>query len=436
MTLRLPVLVFAAAVAVCFAAPAGAGAYGRYVSFGDSSSTGSGLGAQKSGSVALCYQTDKGYPTLVANALGISDFVPRNCSAAWINDLTTPQKDQFGNDFVPPQFDWLTAGTAIGSLSMGDNDENGFANVQTCFQDSPGNIAATPCKDAFVHGGVNQLVDNTKTMAYDLGLAIDRFYELAPNATLFIVGYPRLTPPDGANCWGKTNISPGDAPVVDAWQQAVAYQQQTVAAQHGAVYVDMYEYSAGHDGCQPNAADRWSNPDILTGPTGWNNHPTEAGEAAMAARMVSMIDTPRPPRPRSPEAAKQSLTVKLATSRVRAVKSDLAPFTRVRPAARGAKLKVTLSKAGQVNFALDRVKSGRIKNGKCRSMSRRAGRGRKACSIYVRATGTVGLSLGAGTSIVYVTGRSASKRLAAGRYRVRATTGGLIAKSGRFTLKR
>lgn len=438
MSLRLPVLLLAAAAAVCLAAPAGAGAaYGRYVSFGDSSSTGSGLGSQKAGSLQYCYQTDSGYPTLVANALGVADFVPRNCSAAWINDLTTTQS-LYPSGEAPPQFSSLNGSEQIASLSMGDNDENGFANVQTCFQDSPGNTSATPCKNAFVSGGVNQLVENTKVMGQDLAAAIDRFYELAPDAKLFIVGYPRLIPPDGANCWGKTNISAADAPVVDAWQQAVANQQKTVAAEHGAIYVDMYDYSAGHDGCQNNAADRWSNPDILTGPTGWNNHPTLAGEQAMAARMISMIDTPRPSKPGGGGSGTsgQTLKVTLASSRVRAVSSELAPFTLKKPASHGAKVKVTLAKAGEVDFVLDRVKSGRIKNGKCRSMSRSAGKGRKACSIYVRATGPVRLALGAGTSVAYVTGRSASKRLAAGRYRVRATAGSLIAKSGRFTLTR
>lgn len=438
MSLRLPVLLVMAVAAACLAAPASASAYGRYVSFGDSSSTGSGLGAQKAGSLEFCYQTDLGYPTLVANALGISDFVPRNCSASWINDLTTSQDyPAEGIPYAPPQFNWLTANTAIGSITMGVNDQNGFSNVKnTCFQAST--PSATPCADAFVHGGVNQLVENTKTMGHDLGVAIDRFYELAPNATLFVVGYPRLIPPDGAGCWGKTNVSIADAPVVDAWQQAVANQQRSAAAEHGAVYVDMYEYSAGHDGCQSNAAIRWSNPDSQAQSTGWNDHPTLAGEQAMAARMVSMIDTPRPPRPNNgnPDGSKQSLKVTLASTRVQPVKSDLAPFTLSRPKSRGAKLKVTLAKAGAVDFTIDRVKSGRIKNGKCRTMSKRAGKGRKTCSIYVKATGAVRLSLGTGSSVVYVTGRSASGRLASGTYRVRAATGSLVSKTGRFTLTR
>jgi hypothetical protein len=441
MSLRLPVLLLAAAVAVCLAAPTGAGAaYGRYVSFGDSSSTGSGLGTQKPDSLQYCYQTDYGYPTIVANALGVADFVPRNCSGAWMNDLTTTQDyPTEGIPYAPPQFDSLNGNEQIASLSMGDNDEDGFANVQTCFQDPPGNPAATPCRNAFVHGGVNQLVENTKTMGYDLGLAIDRFYELAPDATLFIVGYPRLTPPDGADCWGRTNISPGDAPVVDAWQQAVAAQQQAAAAAHGAVYVDMYEYSAGHDGCQPDAADRWSNPDILTGPTGWSNHPTLAGEQAMAARMVSMINTPRPPRPTSPPkpgVEQQNLSIRLGSTRLRPVAAKLKPFTLVRPRARGARLRVTLARAGVVEFVLERAKAGRVRNGKCRSMNRRAGRGRKACTLYVRATRPVGISLPAGTSTVYVTGRVAAKRLRPGKYRVRGLTGGHVARSKRISLVR
>lgn len=404
---------------------------------------------------------------------------------------------------------------------MGANDENGFSNVvNTCFQGSPGNPSATPCADAFVHAGVNQLVENAKVMGYDLGQAIDQFHALAPNATLYIVGYPRIIPPDGAGCWGVTNVSAGDVPVVDAWQQAVANEQKAAAAGHGAIYVDMYEASAGHDGCQSLAADRWTNPQSQALSTGWNNHPTLAGEQAMAAALVTAVNTPPDPTgptgpidptgptgpidptgptgpvdptgptgpidptgptgpidptgptgpvdptgptgpvdPTGPTGPvdptgetgstgsvppivtppvpfpTQRLSVALSSTRVRPTSAG-APFTLAKPRSRGARLAVTLGVAADVEFALDRARTGRLSNGRCRKVTGPAGKRLKPCTFFSRATGSTRLALAAGETNVYLTARTGSKSLSPGRYRVRAAAGPLVATSKTFSIKR
>ncbi|MFT4049728.1 MAG: SGNH/GDSL hydrolase family protein [Solirubrobacterales bacterium] len=465
---------FAAAVLACLACAPASAEIGRYVSFGDSSSTGSGLGAEKAGSISLCYQTDYGYPTLVANELGIADFEPRNCSGSWVNDLTTTQDYPEGTPFAPAQFDSLNGSEEIVSISMGDNDQNAYSDVVTyCFQASPGDPDATPCRDKFVSGGSNSLVTRTAVTAYDLGVAIDHLHQRSPAATVFIVGYPRLTPPDGAGCWGKTNISAADAAVVDEWQQAVADQQASVAALHHAVYVDMYESSAGHDGCQDNAADRWSNPQSQAMSVGWNNHPTLAGEQAMAQALITAINTPRDPDPTGEtgptgstggtvptgdtgptgETGSTGSTGSTGGTGSGGSGSDtpspsidspatplailgLSPRT-VRRSVRGsafvssasvkgaAKLRLALGGTAFVRLGLERRTTGRKVRGDCVAKTK-SNRKRTSCTRWVSAAKSVTWLLAAGENSLYLLPRRGGRKLAVGTYRVSAaipTTG-------------
>jgi hypothetical protein len=112
----------------------------------------------------------------------------------------------------------------------------------------------------------------------------------------------------------------------------------------------------------------------------------------------------------------------------------VAPITSSEPKKHGAKFTVTLARASAVEFLIDRAKPGHVKKGKCRSLSARASKGRKACTRYVRLRSSVTLSLAGGSSDLYFTGRAGGKQLSAGRYRLRAAIGALSAKTKTFNL--
>lgn len=421
--LALLAIAFCAVGLCAFGAAESRAAAGRYVALGDSNSNGVGLGATFPGSIPNCYRTVNGYPSFVASALGFSNFAAATCSSAAVNDFTTDQP-LYPSGTAPPQFNLLNGSETIVSMTIGGNDAGFGFVIGNCFQSSTATPSATPCRNAYGADGA-ALTKSANDMGYGLGIAIDQIHAISPNATVFVVGYPRLIPPDGAGCWGKTNISSADAPVFNVWQQSIAQVHKDIAASHDAVYVDMYDASAGHDGCQSSG--QWTNPDKNANP---NNHPTLAGEQAMAQRLITAINTPRPGK----SVAGQSISVAFASKRVRATTAHVAPITRAAPSKNGAKLGVTLTRAGEVRFLVDHAKPGRIKNGRCRSISRRAAKGRKACTIYLRAASPTTLTLPIGSSTVYFTGRSGSKRLKPGKYRLRAVASGSTAKTRTFSL--
>lgn len=419
-----------------------AGAAGRYVALGDSSATGSGLDGNNTvpGSPPGCYRTKNSYPAFAAQALGFTDFESAACSGAGINEFTNPFAFP-GN--VAPQFDSLHGNETLVSITIGDNDSGYGFYVDDCLKNP--NLNTTPCTDKYVENGENKMVTNTRNaLTNRLGAAIDEVHRRAPNAEVWVIGYARLTPEDVSSCPGKIDISVGDGPVFNAWQVAVNEYSRAEAKTHDAYYVDVFTPSAGRDACQSDQSLRWANPKIGAFPanTGWDFHPTLVGEQAMYQLFVDAYNSPRPVRPVAggggPEATPigQTMSIKLRSKKIRAVKSRISPFRTKKPKKRGAKLRVTLARSGSVKFVIDRAKRGHKKNGKCRALSKRASKGRRTCTRYVRQSSSVTLSLPGGTSSVYFTGRAGGKRLASGKYRLRAKLGTLNAKTPVFSLSR
>ncbi len=203
----------AAAVAVAAAAPSpdDSPAGKSYVALGDSYSAGFGLTPYGDEPAPGCFQADQNYPHLVAESLGLV-LDDRTCSGAvTANIRDTPQPTITGAGTAPVQSDALSADTDIVTVTIGGNDL-GFADVaQTCVAESAqGPLlldvlgADLPnCKQfyASVVDGIEldrlkYLLDNTVTPALDETFALIR--EKAPNAEVFVIGYPAITP-DAAN---------------------------------------------------------------------------------------------------------------------------------------------------------------------------------------------------------------------------------------------
>lgn len=421
-----------------------AGAAGRYVAFGDSSSTGSGLSTETTAdSPPLCYQTAKGYPHFVKQVLGFTDFKTVTCASAGITEFTNQQPlyqwpSTTPSAYAPPQFDALTSDTTLVTISIGANDAGYGTYANACLKNT--NLSTTPCKDQFASSGVNELVESARwAITNRLGTAIDQIHARSPQAEVWVIGYARLIPDDVATCPGKVEVSIGDGPIFNAWQVAVKDFAKSEAEAHDAYYLDVYTPSAGYDGCLAGPSVRWSNPGPAATTSGWDLHPTEAGELAVANLFVDAFNSPRPVRPvktgpNGTTLVGQTLDIAFSAKKVRSATSGSAPIMTTPPKKRGAKLEVKLARSGTVEFAVDRAKTGRIKAGKCRSMSRRAGKGRKACTRYVPLQSKVILALPGGSSSVYFTGRAGGKRLAAGKYRLRAALGTLSAKTPTFKL--
>src|ERR1700741_884171 len=90
---------------------------GRYVALGPSAAAGP-LIPNPDLSFLGCLRSTANYPKLVAQQLGLT-IKDVTCSGADTVDMTNPQETDLGT--APPQFDALTADTAVVTLHIGGN---------------------------------------------------------------------------------------------------------------------------------------------------------------------------------------------------------------------------------------------------------------------------------------------------------------------------
>ena len=258
----------ASASALALALPATAGATSAsYVAMGDSYTSAPGVLPPSPTAPADCGQSAVNYPHLVAAALNLS-LTDVSCGGAKTENFKVAQHpDQ------PPQFDALGAGTEVGTIGMGGNDNNLFGTlVQGCTEDDYGreNVGA-PCRKQYA-GFVKEV------QAEDIGPAEEALREvhvLAPNAKVFVVGYPEITPKEGY-CppgipwttedltWFRSIETKGNAEI------------KREATNNGAYFVDTFKPSIGHNACEA-VGTRWIEP-IFGSLTGVALHPNATGQ--------------------------------------------------------------------------------------------------------------------------------------------------------------
>ncbi len=264
--------------ALCAALPAAAGAI-SYVAMGDSYTSAPGVLPEAPGSLPNCGQSEVNYPHLAASALKLS-LTDVSCGGAKTENFTVGQKvgEEEEN---PPQFNALSVSTEVVSVGMGGNDGNLFGTLlQGCTELSfthSGEFAT--CKKHF-----KAFVKTT--FAADKApfeKALKEIHELAPKAKLFVVGYPDIAPGMGT-C----------KPQVPWKEEDLQWFKQNVemlgnknlkkeAKANGAVFVETFGPSEGHDFCQEPGV-RWIEP-IFGSLTGVAVHPNALGEEADAFRV-------------------------------------------------------------------------------------------------------------------------------------------------------
>jgi lysophospholipase L1-like esterase len=235
--------VLAAAMLVgSVAAPARAAAV-DYVALGDSYS--SGVGAP--GTSGLCQRSPQGYPQLWAAAHAVASFRSVACGGAVTDDVRYLQVLA------------LNPGTDLVTLTIGGNDV-GFATAMiTCTLGSTADCLAA----------VNQGRDYARTtLPGDLDATYANIRTMAPNAKVYVLGYPRLFE-ETATCSGGPGLTKRQAinQAADELSGIIADR----AGRAGFRYVDARPTFAGHGIC---AATAWINP---FGLSLGSFHPTAAG---------------------------------------------------------------------------------------------------------------------------------------------------------------
>jgi lysophospholipase L1-like esterase len=276
------------AVSVCCAAGAAAPASAAtvpagsaYVALGDSY-TSAPLVEPVSASAPLeCAQSQANYPHLTAKALGLS-LTDVSCGGATVSDMTESQYPGVG-----PQFDALSPSDAVVSLGIGGNDDNTFitavAGCGALDVLDPENAGA-PCESAFG----DYFADNIASDAPNIGAALRHIHTLAPNARVFVVGYPDILPQSG-NCWSSIPLTTGDVAYLNSVEHDLNAMLQSEASANGATYVDTYDPTIGHDLCQSESV-RYVEP-LIPSTDAISVHPNAAGEAAMARLLEASVNS-------------------------------------------------------------------------------------------------------------------------------------------------
>ena len=266
---------------------------GSYVALGDSYTAGPDIPAQ-GGTPAGCDRSSVSYPDLVAQKLGFKTGKVRDvsCSGATITDLTGTQSTSDGVNAA--QLSALSSSTTLVTLGIGGNDID-FAGVLThCVEmdlipSLIGRAAAklSPCEAYYTSGGINKIEQQIEDAAIRLPDALRQIARRAPQADVFVVGYPDLLPSSGAGCADSLGITSTDLVFLNAEELLLNSMLKASAKAAGAVYVNTYAPSEGKDACAAEAT-RWVEPLLPSSPAA-PLHPNARGEQGMAAAVLTAI---------------------------------------------------------------------------------------------------------------------------------------------------
>ena len=286
-TSRLVLPVCLAGMLVAFALLAAAPASAeRYVAMGDSYSAGTGLDASDHnwGTAAAdvdCHRSPKAYGPLIRGALGAaSSFRFAACTGARTNHITT--SGQNGN---PAQSERLGNDTLFATISIGGNDA-GFGDVLLqC------GYPMVSCNDD-INNAQSYI---TNTLPGVLNGVYSKIRTKAPNASVGVLGYPRLFPADGDDCSAATFFSADEISRLNQTADMLSDVTRARARAYGFSFVDSRPAFLGHAWCE----NEWING--LSNPTHKSYHPNAPGYQGFAGiTRAAMLAAPSPSFQRGP----------------------------------------------------------------------------------------------------------------------------------------
>jgi LPXTG-motif cell wall-anchored protein len=295
----------------------------EYVALGDSYAAGYGLTPSTGLPVPGCDQSTMNYPHQVAAELGL-DLTDVTCSGAETANISTIAQTTYSG-LAPIQDTALSASTDVVTVTIGGNDL-GFVDILTSCAalsatgpvvgDPSSPFAQSDCKSLYAPGGGPDYLAAAiaSVVAPALNAVIADIAANAPNAKVFVVGYPALTPatlpagPDGcftsalgsgapypANSYPFT---PVDVPYLHAVEALFDLAIGDPAAPHGATMISLFDATSAHSPCA-DPAEAYVNgvtvtslslgPPAAIGLAPGVMHPNAAGAAFQAAQVEAAI---------------------------------------------------------------------------------------------------------------------------------------------------
>ncbi len=280
----LPLLAVSALLTTALTGAASAGTGPNYVALGDSYTAGP-LIPDLTGSPAGCARSTHNFPHLVAAAIGAATFKDVSCQGADTSNITKPESVPLGTN--PPQLNALSSSTTVVTVQIGGNDLNFIKIVINCTLLSFTDPFGSPCKDHYTSGGTDQLKAAVDKIAPKIAAVLKDIHQRAPNAHVYLVGYPDILPNTGQGCWPVVPVAFGDVPYLRGIEKYLNTMLATQAAANKAHFVDTYTGSIGHDFCQATGV-KWIEGLLPTSPAA-PLHPNGLGEAGMAKAVAAAI---------------------------------------------------------------------------------------------------------------------------------------------------
>lgn len=247
----------------------------RYVALGSSFAAGLGLGPKASGSPVVCQRSLNGYPPQLARMLGLS-LVDMSCSGA-----TTTNILQGGQVFQGPQIAAVGSDTQLVTITTGGNDVNYVGDMTFMAARNAGGFGGWAAR--LMTGGPKAMPERDfAKLRADLDETIAEIRRRAPAATVVLVTYPLILPPQGT-C-DKLQL---DAAQVDAMREVgnrLAAETAAAARAGGAILVNAHAAGADHNAC---SAEPWVNG--MRDAQGAPFHPNAAGAKAVAELVTAEL---------------------------------------------------------------------------------------------------------------------------------------------------
>ncbi len=240
----------------------------EYVAIGDSYTAGGRIGALQADG-ADCLRSIRNYPSLVAADLG---YTLRDVSCYGASTKDVLEGDSSG---IPAQVDALSAKTKQVTVSIGGNDLGIFSSMfLTCVRTSQPHSPGSPCRQQFEA----RLAAKMLRVNERVGAVLDEVRKRAPEASVLVVTYLRLMPPDSP-C-SLTPFADRDVLWFAGVEKRLSDAMASAAKQRDLDVVDAHELSENHDIC--SGRDAWVNGPRPKNLDGLLFHPNGAGERALA----------------------------------------------------------------------------------------------------------------------------------------------------------
>ena len=256
---------------------------GPMVALGDSYTAGALLPIDLRARPLGCLRSTKGYPALVAAALGAS-LTDVACASAGVKDMTAAQRTSIGTN--PTQLNALAPDDSLVVLTL-TGDDIGFMNVlDKCVELSFTDPWGSPCRAHYTGGGTDQLAALVTAERPRMAAVLADIAARAPRARIVVVGYPDMFPL-GGGCWPAVPITDGDVAYLRGIELQLNATLAADARAADATFVNTYTPTIGHDFCQPERIRDVEG--LLPGSLVLPFHPNARGQAAIAAAVIAAV---------------------------------------------------------------------------------------------------------------------------------------------------